>query len=412
MAIPRQRVLLPPSFLSALAMSPAGLLSRGDFCRQFEENFASAMQVKSAVATPSGRAALRFIIEALGLQAGDEIICSAYGYPVVPYLVRQLGYALRLADCEMTSLGMDPHALEAAITPRTRAVIVTHLFGVPCDIAALSTITRQHGVALIEDCAHACGASVGGMPTGAWGDAAYFSFETSKSINTLGGGMITLREDKLENTIRGLLDAEAPQSYSWLAKRLASTFFEALMTNPLVFSLCAYPALRILMRSEKGKSHFSSGYDGDAVSMVGRMGRYTEYQAQLGLPQLAQLERDNTRRRALATSMIASLKVEAPFQQPTGEEAIANYMLLTARFLSADAAAKKLLLQGVDCKHHYMRDCSALLEETAVFPKAAQAQEQVLHLPAYPGMSEKQQQQVVRAVKQLAKTAPGLILST
>ena len=124
-------------------------------------------------------------------------MCSAFGYPVVPHLVRERGFALRLADCEPRTLGMDPTALAEALSPRTRAVIATHLYGVPCRIRELAALCAERGVALVEDCAHSLGASVGGRATGSLGRAGYFSFETSKIVNTLGGGMVTTSDADL-----------------------------------------------------------------------------------------------------------------------------------------------------------------------------------------------------------------------
>ncbi|MGB5552012.1 MAG: aminotransferase class I/II-fold pyridoxal phosphate-dependent enzyme, partial [Thermoanaerobaculia bacterium] len=144
-----------------------GTLWNGDEIRQFEEAFAEFIGVPDAVAIPSGRAGLRFIFEALGLQSESDVICSAFAYPVVPHLARSLGFSVRFADCEMETLGMDPEALAATITDRTQVVIATHLYGIPCRIREIAEIAEAHGATLIEDCAHCYGASVGGRKAGA-----------------------------------------------------------------------------------------------------------------------------------------------------------------------------------------------------------------------------------------------------
>ena len=171
-----------------------GNLWEGDEIARLEKAFAEFIGVPEAVAVPSARAGLRFIFQALDLQKGDEVICSAFGYPIVPFLVKSLGFDLKFADCEMTTLGMDPQALRQVISDKTRAVITTHLYGVPCQVDKLAQISQTHGAHLIEDCAHCYGASVGGRKAGAFGSAAYFSFETSKMINTMGGGMVTVND--------------------------------------------------------------------------------------------------------------------------------------------------------------------------------------------------------------------------
>ena len=185
--------MAPATWRQALTGIVRGDLWEGGEIAQLEKAFAEFIGVPAAVGVPSARAGLRFIFQALDLQAGDEVICSAFGYPIVPFLVKSLGFDLKFADCEMTTLGMDPEALQEMISEKTRAVIVTHLYGVPCQVDKLAEITEAHGAHLIEDCAHCYGASVGGRKAGAFGSAAYFSFETSKMINTMGGGMVTVQ---------------------------------------------------------------------------------------------------------------------------------------------------------------------------------------------------------------------------
>jgi perosamine synthetase len=398
--IARQRILLPwSSWRGALAGLLTGHLWEGQDVEDFERAFAEAIGVPAAVAVPSARAGLRFILESLDLEPGAEIICSAFGYPVVPHLVSSQGYSLRFADCELQTLGMDPQALANALTDKTGAVIVTHLYGVPCRIRELGEVVASHGAYLIEDCAHCFSAAVGGKKAGSFGDVGYFSFETSKMINTLGGGMLTVSDPELAERIRERARQEPQRDLGWLAKRLLKTTFEATVTQPLIFSAGVYPALRLAARGSTEDSRFASGYHADETSMKGRMGRYMNYQARLGLRQAETIQPLLERRVANAERLIGRLRHRVSFQEPAGPDTRADYMLVTALFPKMPEMTRHLLKMGVDTKHHYMRDCARLFDAVGEFPNAARAEPEALHLPAYPQLTPAQIDRVADKVK-------------
>jgi dTDP-4-amino-4,6-dideoxygalactose transaminase len=268
-------------------------------------------------------------------------------------------------------------------------------------VREIADIAEKHGADLIEDCAHCCGASVAGRQTGTFGRMAYFSFETSKMINTLGGGMITTRDRELGKRIREAGEAEDCRTVGWLAKRLLKTSFEATVTSPLPFNLGIYPALRVAQRKGGGDDRFASGYQGDNVTMRGRTGRYTNYQAQLGLAQLDQLPERLRRRVANARRLIDPLRELVRFQEPAHDDAEANYMLVTAMFAQRQQVCDQLLRRGVDTKHHYMRDCSGIPGNGATYPNAARAEAEVLHLPAFPELAEQRIDRIVEAVREV-----------
>jgi perosamine synthetase len=272
MPIARQRIQLPQAaWRSAVAGLLTGKLWEGPNIERFETAFTDFIGSADAVTVPSGRAGFRFAFEALQLDEGAEVICSAFGYPVVPFIMKSLGYKLRFVDCEMHTLGMDPEKLAAAISDQTGAVIATHLYGVPCQIDKIAEFTKAHGAALVEDCAHCYGAAVGGKKVGSFGDAACFSFETSKVINTMGGGMVTVGNAELGTRIREIAAREPRNGMRWLMKRLSKTSFEATVTNPLLFNLGVYQALRALSNKKSSDDRFASGYHGDEISMAGKM---------------------------------------------------------------------------------------------------------------------------------------------
>ena len=401
MAIPRQRIRLPQgAWRTALMSLIRGDLWEGSETEKLEQAVATYIGVDTAVAVPSGRAGFRFLFDSLGIEPGGEVICSAFGYPVVPFIVKSMGYDLRFVDCELTTLGMDPTLLADACSDRTEAVIATHLYGVPCQIQEIADICRSHNAKLIEDCAHCYGAESNGKKVGSFGDAGCFSFETSKVINTMGGGIVTLSDAEVGKQLSKLAADEPRNGFKWLARRLSKTTFEAAVTNRLLFNLGVYQALRLASSADDDEDRFASGYQGDEVSLKGKMGRYTNYQARLGLRQLQTIEARNQRRTVNAERLVSQLDGKIPLQKPMaqGKDNYANFMLVTVLASRLSELAAALLKKGIDSKHLYMRDCSRMFDGQQSFPNAARAEKEVLHLPAYPEMSEADVDRVAKAV--------------
>jgi perosamine synthetase len=167
----------------------------GDKVKTFEADFAALIGVKLAVATSSGTAAIHAALVYLNPEPGDEIIVSPLTDmgSIIP-VVAQLAVPI-FVDVDPFDQNMDPVKIEAAITPKTKAIIVTHLFGAPADMDAIVAIARRHNVFVIEDCAQAHLARYKGKMTGAIGDMACYSFQQSKHITTGDGGMVVTNED-------------------------------------------------------------------------------------------------------------------------------------------------------------------------------------------------------------------------
>ena len=409
MPIARQRIRLPEAaWRSAVAKLLTGRLWDGPDIARFEKAFAAFIGTADAVAVPSGRAGFRFVFEALGLEKGSEVICSAFGYPVVPYLVKSLGYKLRFVDCEMRTLGMDPDKLAASISDRTGAVIATHLYGVPCQVDRIAELASAHSAALIEDCAHCYGASVDGRKVGSFGDAACFSFETSKVVNTMGGGMVTVGDADLGARIREIAVRAPRNGFGWLLKRLSKTTFEAAVTNPLLFNLGVYQALRALSSRKGGDERYASGYHGDEISMAGKLGRYTNYQAGLGLRGMRTADAVVARREAHAMRLIDQLRGVLSFQEPVSDrEVFANFMLVTALVPDLQDVSARLLRAGIDTKHLYMRDCSGIFDTGEKFPNAARAEREVLHIPAHPHLPDSEIDRIAATVATVMGETPA-----
>src|SRR6202158_605387 len=152
--------------------------------------------------------AFYYILKALELPPGSEIVLPALTFWVVPELAKVAGLKVVFADVDPATFTMDPAALERAITPATRAVVPTPLYAVPCDMGAIMAIANRHNLRVIEDCAHALGATFDGKPVGTFGDVGFFSFQTLKPLNCYGSGMALVKDAGLARLVRELAERE------------------------------------------------------------------------------------------------------------------------------------------------------------------------------------------------------------
>ena len=174
----------------------SGWLTQGPNVKAFEQAFAARHQVPHALATTSCTTALHLALSALGVGPGDEVIVPAFTWVATANVVLYCGATPVFVDVSPETYNIDPLAAEAAVTPRTRAVIPVHLFGLCADMGEIRAAVPD-GVAMVEDAACAAGASYLGTPAGALGDAGCFSFHPRKSITTGEGGMLTTRDSEL-----------------------------------------------------------------------------------------------------------------------------------------------------------------------------------------------------------------------
>jgi len=164
--------------------------SLGDYIPRFERAFAEFCGVRYGVACSNGTVALHLALESLGIGPGDEVIVPAFTLIATANMVCLSGARPVLVDVEPDTWCIDPMLIEAAITPRTKAIMPVHIYGHPCDMPAISAIARKHQLHVIEDGAEAHGAQVGGRTVGGLGDVGAFSFYGNKIITTGEGGML------------------------------------------------------------------------------------------------------------------------------------------------------------------------------------------------------------------------------
>lgn len=164
--------------------------SRGEFIGAFEKQFADYVGVRHATAVCNGTVALHLAMLAIGIGPGDEVIVPTLTYVASVNTIVQTGATPVFVDSVESTWQIDPSAVERAVTPRTKAVMVVHLYGASSDMEAISKICAEHGLLLIEDCAEALGTFYRGRHVGTFGDVATFSFFGNKTITTGEGGMV------------------------------------------------------------------------------------------------------------------------------------------------------------------------------------------------------------------------------
>lgn len=191
----------------------SGWFILGPEVEAFEQEFAAYCGTVQCVGLANGTEALEIGLRALGIGPGDEVATVANAGMYSTTAIRAVGATPRYAEIDPSTLLMTPQGLEAAITPRTRAVIVTHLYGRLAEMDALLAIARRHHLALIEDCAQAHGAQSRGKRAGSWGDVGCFSFYPTKNLGALGdGGAIVTSDVQVAQRTRQL------RQYGWTSK--------------------------------------------------------------------------------------------------------------------------------------------------------------------------------------------------
>lgn len=195
-----------------------GRYVNGDEVAAFEREFAGFLGAARCMGVASGTDALSLALRAAGVRPGDEVITVSHTAVATVAAIEQAGAVPVFADVSPASRCMDPAALDALVSPRTKAIVPVHLYGQPADMPEILSVARSRGIAVVEDCAQAHGATIGGRPVGTFGDAAAFSFYPTKNLGALGdGGAVATDSLQIAEAVRGL------REYGWDAGRVSST---------------------------------------------------------------------------------------------------------------------------------------------------------------------------------------------
>ncbi|MBQ0958331.1 DegT/DnrJ/EryC1/StrS family aminotransferase [Ideonella sp. 4Y11] len=344
----------------------SGWVTTGPKAKRFEDDFARYLGEPGlqAIAVNSATAGLHLALEALGIGPGDEVIVPTHTFTATAEVVRYLGADVRLVDVDPVTLNIDPALVEAAITPRTKALVPVHYAGLAADMPALLDIARRHGLKVVEDAAHALPSTCGGRLVGTLdSDATVFSFYANKTITTGEGGMLVTRDPALAARARVMrLHGISRDAFDRFTATVPSWHYE--------------------------------------IVAPGFKYNLTDIAAALGLHQLRKADAFAARRAELVArynAALADLPVLRPALPPAGERhAWHLYVLRLAdeARIGRDQLIEALFSARIGCSVHYIplhlqpywRDRYGLRPEQ--FPHSQRAYERMLSLPLHTRMSD------------------------
>jgi len=389
MLVPRRYTDVAPGEFRAF-LSPWSRVGAGGpegAIANWEEEFATFIGRQHAIATGSGRLAMKLILSGLKLPAGSEVIIPAYTLKDLLPLITGLGLVPVTADIDPGHWNISAATILPRLTGRTSAIMALHLFGNPCPIDEIMALARPRGLKVIEDCAHSAGSTLHDQPTGCFGDAAFFSFEAIKPLNTYGGGMVVTDDGGLAAEIRAAVAGMAPSL--GVTSKVRAAFFERLMFQS---GLARIPLT--LLASSSTKQFMTRLYRFIQPPPTQPRG-YANIQAELGRQRLVTLARRVAARRRQAALLQSLLPTTCEPQQsvPGGR---ANYYFYVVKVAGDVARIRKgLLRRGIDAGigAEIADDCATLLGGQSC-PEAAALYRYALHLPLHENTSDRQLEKI------------------
>ena len=407
MAISRYGIRVPPRADAIFdECAASGRLIQGRDIEQFERAFETRHRSGTAIATSYGRMAFYHILNALDFPPGSEIVIPALTFWVIPELARVAGLIPVFADVDPHTFTLDPASFERVITPQTRAVVPTHLYGLPCDMDPIVATARQHGIAVIEDCAHALGATYRGKPIGTLGDAALFSFQTLKPLNAFGGGVALVKDGLVARRIRAAVDALPWPDETRVRNRFKVGRAQRFFTSPSIFSLTGFPILWAC-------SWFDWSPDVYLWEKIRRLDpmpssyleRFPNVQAAMGLAALPMLDEWTELTRAHAHAMDVALAGIDSVQPPVVPEGRTHvYYQYCAYVSDRDRVVCECIRRGVDLESLHVDVCTELPLFAGIAADAtpgAARSAGVIQIPVYASLTKAQLGRVARTLRRV-----------
>jgi dTDP-4-amino-4,6-dideoxygalactose transaminase len=387
-------------------------LVQGPLIEAFERAFETRLGSGTAIATSYGRMAFLHILRALELPAGSEIIVPALTFWVIPELARRAGLRPVFVDVDPATFTLDPSAFERAITPATRAVVPTHLYGLPCDMDAIMTIARSHRLIVIEDCAHALGATFKGRQVGTFGDAAIFSFQTLKPLNAFGGGMAIVRDRATARRLRTEVDALPWPDEQRIRNRFKIGRAQRFFARPGVFTLSAFPILWVASWFEANPDVYLWEKIRPLDPLPGAYGeRFPNVQAAIGLAGLPLVDGWTEAARAHAALIDRVLGGTPNVQTPVvPRDRTHVYYQYCAYVPDRDDLVRRCIRRGVDIETLHVDVCTRLPLFADLTPPAAPGADRaagVVQVPVYASLTDAQVRRVAKTVKRAVRNPRG-----
>lgn len=376
---------------------------------QYEQAFAGLVGARGAVGFWKGRVAFYAAIRALGLGEGDEIVMPAYTCMVIPAAAHILGARCVYVDIEPQFCTLDPQRLEAAITPRTRAIMIQHTYGWPnVGIERILEIAGSRGIPVLEDCCHALGTRAGSRHVGTFGAAAFFSSQWSKPYTTGLGGLLVVNDAALDEKVRRIRDEEALSPSKRTAAQLAAqNAIHDLLVYPASVTMARYAYRWLTRKNVLTGSTCSTEYTGAPPDYFTRM---CEVQAVAGLHELKRTERAVEHRRAIAHWYEEALSNAGwPTWATATDSDVAplRYPVRVKNKAEVLAAADRSLVELGDWfnrpLHSHLAPQEAYGYRTGMCPHADQAAEQIVNLPVHERIGLHHAQRVIRLLTRVGR---------
>jgi perosamine synthetase len=409
MAIPRYGLrFVPGSLDSAFTALREGRGVQGPEIREFEHRFAAYHGRPDAVTASYGRMAFYYILRALALPPGSEIIFPALTFWVIPEMARICGLRPVFVDIDSRTFNIDPEKIEEAITPRTRAIVPTHLYGQPCEMTRIMSVSRAHKLIVIEDCAHSLGATYQGARTGTFGDAALFSFQLLKGLNAYGGGMAIAKDAALTARIRSEAEREPWPTESEVKKRLLSGQVVRALISRTGFTFGLF--IPFYVSSFLGHRDLSR-YLWEKIRPLDPLPesyrrRFSNAQAIVAMKGLENLDVFNGLSRANAerlTKGLAGLQsIVTPLIIPGAVSTFYQYCIQTA---DPERLSRLAIRRGIDIEIMHVDICSelALFAEFASACTKAERTKDTLQLPVYASLNRDEVDRILTVIGELSR---------
>ncbi|HET7393800.1 MAG TPA: DegT/DnrJ/EryC1/StrS family aminotransferase [Candidatus Binatia bacterium] len=356
----------------------SGWLTTGFKVKSFEEDFARYVRAKHAIAVNSGTAALHLALDAVGIEEGDEVIVPTMTFTATAEVVLYFKAKPVLVDCERDTLNLDPAKIEAAITPRTKAIVPVHMAGLPCDMDEILRIARKHDLRVIEDAAHALPAAYRGRTVGTVGDITCFSFYATKTITTGEGGMATTENPQWAERMR-MMSLHGISHDAWKRyTKEGSWYYEVL-----------YPGFKYNL------TDLAAAIGGEQLKKCGDFWQARQRIAMIYANAFAEL--DGVQLPACPADVQHAWHLFVIQLELDHLNADRNRFLEALREKEIGTSVHFIPLH----LHPYYRDKFGY--KPADFPHASAVFERIFSLPIYPKMSESDVERVIDAVKTTAR---------
>jgi perosamine synthetase len=388
----------------SLLLSPSRWVE-GDEIAALEERFRRYLKVRYACTFDSGRSSLYALLSCLGIGAGDEVLLQAYTCVVVPNAVLWCGARPRYVDIDEHTLNMDVADLARKITPRSRAIIVQHTFGHVAPMDEIIPLARGHGLAVIEDCAHALGSEIEGRKAGTLGAAAFFSFGRDKVISSVHGGLAVTDDPHLGGKLERFQAGLPFPPRRWVAQQLLHPLACSLMILPTYELLHLGKVLLVVMQRLGLLSLAVTGEEKRGGKPAMLPARMPNGLAALALSQMGRLERFNEHRRAIArtySEMLEGSDLQLPVMNSWVTSTFMRYTVQTPRAAELYELARRhrIILGNWYCPAIAPRgtEPSKVFYEPGSCPVAERAAERSLNLPTYPNLSLDDARRIARLI--------------